>query len=42
MLYNINMGKKATLSKETVATIIGLKKAGHETKEIAELTPISD
>ena len=42
MLHYINMGKKATLAKETVAIIIGLKKAGHETKEITELTGVFD
>ena len=39
---NFTMGKRATLSSETVATMIGLKKAKHQTKEIEELTGVCE
>ena len=39
---NFTMRKRATLSSETVATMIGLKKARHQTKEIEELTIVCE
>ena len=36
------MGKTATLNSEIVATIIGLKKTGHRTKEMVELTGVCE
>ena len=36
------MDKRATLNSEIVATIIGLKKTGHRTKEMIELTGVCE
>ena len=37
---NNTMGKRATLTSEIKATIIGLKKTEHQTKEIVKLTGV--
>ena len=39
---NNTMGKRATLNSEIVVTIIGLKKTGHGTKEMVELTGVCE
>ncbi|MPC51136.1 hypothetical protein E2C01_044976 [Portunus trituberculatus] len=40
VLSSLNMGKNKYLSQETIAQIIALHKAGHQTKEIIELVGV--